>query len=71
MRKVCKGGEIHTFFTRNSSIRDLYATFYLITIRIDLQKVIVLITIENKRKTKKVSVLRLDLSFLLKMCVDL
>ena len=50
------------FFIRKSSIRNLYSTFYPITS--EMQQAVVLITTENKIKIKKLSVLRLDLSFL-------
>ena len=55
-------------FIRNSFIRNLYSTLYLIAIKIQY-----LITTEynrlNKRKFKTLSVLRFDLNFLLKRCV--
>ena len=35
----------------------------------EIRYAIVVITMENKRKIKKLAVLRLDLSFLLKKCV--
>ena len=55
------GIKIHFF------IRNLYSTFYQVTI--EVQKAIVLITMDNKRKIKKLSVVKLDLSFLFKKCV--
>ena len=41
----------HIAFIRNSSIRNLYSTFY--PIAIEVQYVIVLITMEKKRKIPK------------------
>ena len=51
----------------NIFIRNLYSTLYLITL--EIQQAIVFIAIQNKRKIKKLSVLRHDLKFLLKRCV--
>ena len=56
------GIKVYTHIFRDSSIRNLYSTFYSITT--EIQYVIVLITTEKRRKAKKLSVLRLDLSFL-------
>ena len=55
------GIKIHFF------IRNLYSTFYQVTI--EVQKAIVLITMDNKRKIKKLSAVKLDLSFLFIKCV--
>ena len=40
----------YIFFIRNSSLRNLYSIFYLITV--EIQKAIVLIIIENKMKVR-------------------
>ena len=57
----------HYTYTRTFFIRNLYLTLYLITL--EIQSAVVFITIQNKRKIKKFSVLRPDLNFLLKRCV--
>ena len=59
--------EWKALLTRNSSIRNLYSTLYLITI--EIQQANCFITLENKIKIKKLSVLRLNVNFLFKKCV--